>query len=404
MRSIAIINQKGGVGKTTTAVNLSAALARAGQRVGLIDIDPQAHASLHLGLDPQRQRADGLRPAHRRHAASPISGSEPGRPRPRVEENLWVAASHIDLAAAEVELAGVVGREVILRDKLAEAADEFDYVLIDCPPSLGILTINALAAVDDVFLPLQPHFLALHGLSQAAQNDRPRERAAQRSAAARRRRAVPVRIGHEAGRRSQPATSSSSSAKPARAAAPGAPCGCSKRASAATSAWPKRPASANRSSNTPPTRPAPKTTAPWAAKCSPTTPAARCSKMPLKTCRRVNQRAPPPGQQDQPKAAQQQGRRLRNHIIPQVNHRLAGQAAEERLRRIQPAGHQLVRHVVERNRLDVAGNAGQSRSAVTSFQCPFAVPARRRVPPAQTSRLSELVVVRGQSRRARVLS
>ncbi len=84
----------------------------------------------------------------------------------RAEENVVVAASHIDLAAAEVELAGVVGREVILRDKLAECADEFDYVLIDCPPSLGILTINALAAVDDVFLPLQPHFLALHGLSK----------------------------------------------------------------------------------------------------------------------------------------------------------------------------------------------------------------------------------------------
>jgi len=85
---------------------------------------------------------------------------------PETEENLWVAASHIDLAAAEVELAGVVGREVILRDKLAEAEKDFDYILIDCPPSLGILTINALAAVDDVFLPLQPHFLALHGLSK----------------------------------------------------------------------------------------------------------------------------------------------------------------------------------------------------------------------------------------------
>jgi chromosome partitioning protein len=82
------------------------------------------------------------------------------------EENLQVAAAHIDLAAAEVELAGVVGREVILRDKLAQAADQFDYLLIDCPPSLGVLTINALAAVDDVFLPLQPHFLALHGLSK----------------------------------------------------------------------------------------------------------------------------------------------------------------------------------------------------------------------------------------------
>ncbi len=158
MRSIAIINQKGGVGKTTTAVNLSAALARAGQRVGLIDIDPQAHASLHLGLNPQ---ADV--PTVYDLLTEDIAISKLWQP---AAENLQVAASHIDLAAAEVELAGVVGREVILRDKLAAAADQFDYVLIDCPPSLGILTINALAAVDDVFLPLQPHFLALHGLSK----------------------------------------------------------------------------------------------------------------------------------------------------------------------------------------------------------------------------------------------
>src|ERR671919_716823 len=159
MRSIAIINQKGGVGKTTTAVNLSAALAGAGQRVGLIDIDPQAHASLHLGLDPQAR-------------VPTVYDLLTGDARiadlwqPTAEPNLSVAAAHIDLAAAEVELAGVVGREVILHDKLAEAADDFDYILIDCPPSLGILTINALAAVDDVFLPLQPHFLALHGLSK----------------------------------------------------------------------------------------------------------------------------------------------------------------------------------------------------------------------------------------------
>jgi chromosome partitioning protein len=158
MRSIAIINQKGGVGKTTTAVNLSAALARAGQRVGLIDIDPQAHASLHLGLDPRSNA-----PTVYDLLAGDVRIAELWQP---AEDNLSVAASHIDLAAAEVELAGVVGREVILRDKLAEAADDFDYILIDCPPSLGVLTINALAAVDDVFLPLQPHFLALHGLSK----------------------------------------------------------------------------------------------------------------------------------------------------------------------------------------------------------------------------------------------
>jgi chromosome partitioning protein len=158
MRSIAIINQKGGVGKTTTAVNLSAALARAGQRVGLIDMDPQAHASLHLGLDPK-----AAVPTVYDLLTSDTRLAQLWQP---AEENLRVAASHIDLAAAEVELAGVVGREVILRDKLVAAADDFDYVLIDCPPSLGILTINALAAVDDVFLPLQPHFLALHGLSK----------------------------------------------------------------------------------------------------------------------------------------------------------------------------------------------------------------------------------------------
>jgi chromosome partitioning protein len=164
MRTIAIINQKGGVGKTTTAVNLSAALARAGQRVGLVDVDPQAHASLHLGLDPRSSvptvydlLTEETKIADLWQRAGATSEEE---------ENLWVAASHIDLAAVEVELAGVVGREVILRDKLAEAESEFDYVLIDCPPSLGILTINALAAADDVFLPLQPHFLALHGLSK----------------------------------------------------------------------------------------------------------------------------------------------------------------------------------------------------------------------------------------------
>jgi len=161
MRSIAIMNQKGGVGKTTTAVNLSAALAQAGHRVGLLDLDPQAHASLHLGLDPKRPI-----PTVYNLLTSDVRLDALWQP---VDEHLSVAASHIDLAAAEVELAGVVGREVILRDKLAQAEDDFDFVLIDCPPSLGILTLNALSAVDDVFLPLQPHFLALHGLSKLLQ-------------------------------------------------------------------------------------------------------------------------------------------------------------------------------------------------------------------------------------------
>jgi chromosome partitioning protein len=158
MHSIAIMNQKGGVGKTTTAVNVSAALASTGQRVCLIDLDPQAHASLHFGIEP---RVDG--PSIYDVLVRDVSLAEVRR---QADTNLWVVGSHLDLAAAEVELAGVVGREVILRDKLAEDRAEFDYLFIDCPPSLGILTLNALAAVEEVFIPLQPHFLALHGLSK----------------------------------------------------------------------------------------------------------------------------------------------------------------------------------------------------------------------------------------------
>lgn len=158
MRSIAIINQKGGVGKTTTAVNLGAGLAEAGQRVCVIDLDPQSHASLHLGLalaegDPSMY--DVLTGENRiadiRHP---------------INDHLSVVPASLDLAAAEMELAGEVGREIILRDKLAEDSEPFDYLILDCPPSLGLLTLNALTAVKEVVLPLQPHFLALHGLSK----------------------------------------------------------------------------------------------------------------------------------------------------------------------------------------------------------------------------------------------
>src|ERR1700689_2725694 len=158
MRRIAIINQKGGVGKTTTAVNLAAALAECGQRVCLLDLDPQAHATTHLGIEPDGKSAsmyDVL--VHSR----PI-----GEVRRKVEENLWVAGSDINLAAAEVELAGVVGREVILRDVLQADEQTFDFILMDCAPSLGVLTLNALCAASEVFIPLQPHFLALHGLGK----------------------------------------------------------------------------------------------------------------------------------------------------------------------------------------------------------------------------------------------
>lgn len=158
MRRIALMNQKGGVGKTTTTVNLAAALARSGKRVCIFDLDPQAHSTTHLGIEPQNGAPtvyDLL-----------VHGRPLGEIRMPVVENLVIVPSSIDLAGAEVELAGTVGRELLLRDCLAEDSASFDYLLMDCPPSLGVLTLNALTAAGEVFVPLQPHFLALHGMSK----------------------------------------------------------------------------------------------------------------------------------------------------------------------------------------------------------------------------------------------
>ncbi|MGE3809706.1 MAG: ParA family protein [Gemmataceae bacterium] len=158
MRRIAILNQKGGVGKTTTAVNLSAALAQLGQRVCVLDLDPQAHATTHLGVAP-----DGTAPS----MYDVLTDSKPlAEVRKHVGDNLWLVGSDINLAAAEVELAGIVGREVILRDLIEQDNEKFDYMIMDCAPSLGVLTLNALAACNEVFIPLQPHFLALHGVGK----------------------------------------------------------------------------------------------------------------------------------------------------------------------------------------------------------------------------------------------
>jgi chromosome partitioning protein len=160
MRKIAVMNQKGGVGKTTSSVNLAAGLALQGKRVCLIDLDPQAHASLHLGLEIAGDTATIYQAfAGEKTLAQVARLTAP---------NLWLVPASIDLAAAEVELADTPGRELILRQTLDQmmATEPYDYVIMDCPPSLGVLTINALSAAEEVFIPLQPHFLALHGLSK----------------------------------------------------------------------------------------------------------------------------------------------------------------------------------------------------------------------------------------------
>ncbi len=158
MRTLAVLNQKGGVGKTTTVANVAAALAKNGQRVLVIDLDPQAHLTIHLGTDP-RQIARG---SYQVLTAS-VSIADAAA---QVRENLCLLGASVDLVGAETELVSVVGREIILREALEPVADRFDYLLIDCPPSLGLLTLNALTAVREVIIPLQPHFLALQGLGK----------------------------------------------------------------------------------------------------------------------------------------------------------------------------------------------------------------------------------------------
>jgi len=160
MRTIAIMNQKGGVGKTTSSVNLAAGLARQGKRVLLIDLDPQGHASLHLGYE-----AVGDMPTIYDVFSSVKTI---GEVRHLVSDNLWVAPSNVDLAAAELELVDAPNRETVLRNALNLIAESnaFEYVIMDCPPSLGVLTVNALTAASEVFIPLQPHFFALQGLSK----------------------------------------------------------------------------------------------------------------------------------------------------------------------------------------------------------------------------------------------
>jgi chromosome partitioning protein len=124
-------------------------------------MDPQAHATLHMGIELTPGE-----PSIYEVLCGKATLVEATR---KIDKHLSCAGSHIDLAATEMELAGVSGRDLILREKLGEIVEQYDYVIIDCPPSLGVLTINALAAVGEVILPMQPHFLALHGLSKLLQ-------------------------------------------------------------------------------------------------------------------------------------------------------------------------------------------------------------------------------------------
>ena len=238
---------------------MDAALAATGQRVCLIDLDPQAHASLHFGLE--------LRPDTLSIYDVLVGKMGLADVRHQVAENLWVVGSHLDLAAAELELAGVVGREVILRDKLRGDRQEFDYLFIDCPPSLGVLTLNALAAVEEVFIPLQPHFLALHGLSKLLETI---EFVARRINDRLKLSGVILCMYDQNTRLAVEVSNDVDDSPPrARIETPRGPApACFTRGSAGTFAWPRRRASANRSSSTPQPAMGPRTTAIWPKKSS----------------------------------------------------------------------------------------------------------------------------------------
>lgn len=153
-RIISIANHKGGVGKTTSTQNIGAALSKYGNRVLLVDLDPQANLSDAFGFD---------RESHSIYNALTDKGSLPIL---HISENLDLVPSNIDLSVAEIELSGITGREYILRDVLEKVAPQYDYILIDCPPSLGVLTINALTASTEVYIPIDSQYFSVKGLDK----------------------------------------------------------------------------------------------------------------------------------------------------------------------------------------------------------------------------------------------
>jgi chromosome partitioning protein len=158
-RVIAIVNQKGGVGKSTTAVNLGASLALLGRRVLVVDIDPQGNTTTGVGVDKRGVERD---------VYSVLLGGTPLAEvvRPTEVENLYIVPATLNLAGAEVELVSTLQRENRLKTALSKVVGDYDVILIDCPPSLGLLTINALTAATEVIIPVQAEYYALEGLSQ----------------------------------------------------------------------------------------------------------------------------------------------------------------------------------------------------------------------------------------------
>lgn len=167
--AISVVNQKGGVGKTTTTVNLGAALAEKGKKVLLIDIDAQSNLSTHLGLGVKEDLTEMAEVSKGPEwtVYDVLKGTK------RIQDvvikrsaNLDVVPSSLLLSAADLELGGVVGRELLLKRAIDKVREQYDVILIDCPPTLGLLSLNALAAVDQVIVPVQSEYLALHGVRQ----------------------------------------------------------------------------------------------------------------------------------------------------------------------------------------------------------------------------------------------